>query len=124
MKLIPGLGLVVDDETGQTVIAPGVGLFVESATVGTNATVTGTATATITEADVVAGGKTIIITLTGDTWVAAGATFDAQRQAILDGVVSAQSEADGWNNVVSAHEPVTSVVRTSNTVVTITLTAH
>ena len=28
-------------------------------------------------------GKTIIITLTGDTWVAAGATFDAQRLAIL-----------------------------------------
>jgi hypothetical protein len=32
--------------------------------------ITGTATASITESDVVAGGKTIIITLTGDTFVA------------------------------------------------------
>ena len=32
------------------------------------AAVTGTATASITETDIVSGGKTIIITLTGDTW--------------------------------------------------------
>jgi hypothetical protein len=32
--------------------------------------VTGTATASITEADVVAGGKTVILTLTDDTWLA------------------------------------------------------
>ena len=37
---------------------------------GGTAAVTGTATASITEADVVAGNKTIIITLTGDTWIA------------------------------------------------------
>jgi hypothetical protein len=36
-----------------------------------SAAVTGTATASITEAHVVAGGKTIIITLTGDTFIAA-----------------------------------------------------
>jgi hypothetical protein len=36
-----------------------------------SAVVTGTATATITEADIVAGGKTIILTLAGDTYVAA-----------------------------------------------------
>jgi hypothetical protein len=35
------------------------------------AAVTGTATASITEADIVTGGKTIIITLTGDTWIPA-----------------------------------------------------
>jgi hypothetical protein len=34
------------------------------------AAVTGTATASITEADIVTGGKTIIITLDGDTWIA------------------------------------------------------
>ena len=34
------------------------------------AAITGTATATIDEADVVAGGKTIVTTLTSDTWVA------------------------------------------------------
>ena len=87
------------------------------------AAITGTATASITEADVVAGGKTIIITLTGDTWVAAGATFDAQRQNIINGLDSAQSEALGWDAKVKALEVVSAVVRTSATVVTVTLTA-
>jgi hypothetical protein len=36
-----------------------------------SATITGTATASITEADIVSGGKTIIITLTGTTWIEA-----------------------------------------------------
>lgn len=94
--------------------------FVSSAV---TAAVTGTATASITEADVVAGGKTIIITLTGDTWVASGATFDAQRQAIIDGLDSAQAEATGWNAEVRDNEVVAAVVRTSDTVVTITLSA-
>jgi hypothetical protein len=35
----------------------------------TSAALTGTALSSITEADIVAGGKTIIITLTGDTWI-------------------------------------------------------
>lgn len=38
-------------------------------TVAATAAVTGTATASITEADIVAGGKTIIITLGGETWI-------------------------------------------------------
>lgn len=90
---------------------------------GITAAVTGTATATIDEADVVAGAKTIIITLTGDTWVAAGASFNAQRQAIINGLDSAQVEATGWNAEVRDKEVVGAVVRTSDTVVTITLTA-
>ena len=36
---------------------------------GMSAAITGTATASITEADIVTGGKTIIITLTGTTWI-------------------------------------------------------
>lgn len=88
-----------------------------------SAALTGTATEGITEADVVAGGKTIIVTLTNDTWVAAGATFDAARQAIIDGLNSAQSELTGWNAEVRDKEVVTAVVRTSDTVVTITLSA-
>lgn len=84
---------------------------------------TGTAVPTQTEADVVTGGKTIILTLTGDTWVAAGATFDAQRQNIIDGLDSAQSELTGWNAEVRNKEVVGAVVRTSDTIVTITLTA-
>lgn len=50
------------------------------------AALSGTATATIDESDIVVGGKTIIITLTGDTFVADGAAFDAQRQAIINGL--------------------------------------
>jgi hypothetical protein len=89
-----------------------------------NAALTGTITASATEADIVAGGKTIVITLTGDTWIAAGAgSFDLQRDEILQGLDSAQSEALGWNNIVRDLEAVTAVVRTSNTVVTITLSA-
>ncbi len=88
-----------------------------------SAAVTGTITPTATEADIVAGGKTIIITLTGDTWVTAGATFDAQRQNIIDGLDAAASPAGGWNAEVQGNANVTDVVRTSNTVVTITLEA-
>lgn len=88
------------------------------------ADITGTATASITEADVVAGGKTVIITLTGDTWIAAGAgSFDLQRLNIIQGLDSAQSEALGWNLQVRDTEVATAVVRTSDTVVTITLSA-
>lgn len=90
---------------------------------GATAALTGTVT-TATEADIVAGGKTIILTLTGDTWVAAGATFDAQRQNIINGLTSAQSEATGWNLVPKALQGVAGVVRTSDTVVTITLDAQ
>ena len=90
-----------------------------------SAAITGTATVSITEVDIVAGGKTIIITLTGDTWIAAGAlSFDLVRQAIIDGMTSAQSELLGWNNVVKALQSVTGVVRTSDTAVTVTLDAE
>lgn len=89
------------------------------------ATLSGTVTASITEADIVTGGKTIILTLTGDTWIAAGAlSFDLVRQDIIDGLDSAQSELLGWDNVVKALQNVTGVVRTSDTVVTITLDAQ
>ena len=75
------------------------------------------------EIDVRAGGATLTFTLADDSWIAAGAAFDAERQNIINGLVSAQSEANGWNNVVQAGLAVTDVVRTSNTVVTITLPA-
>lgn len=87
------------------------------------ADLTGTLTDLTVEQNIVDGGKTLIITLTNATWVAAGATFDAQRQNIIDGLDSAQSELTGWNNEVRDKEVVGAVVRTSDTVVTITLTA-
>ena len=85
--------------------------------------VTGTVTPKATESEIVAGGETIIITLTGGLWVTVGALFDAQRQAIIDGLDSNMSEVTGWNNEVRDKEVVGAVVRTSDTVVTITLTA-
>jgi hypothetical protein len=93
---------------------------------GGTAGVTGTATASITEADIVTGGKTIILTLSGDTFVAAGTGpigSTADTQAIIDGITSAQTETLGWNNEVRDTEVTTAVVRTSSTVATITLTA-
>jgi len=85
----------------------------------------GTAVASVsggpfTEAEIVAGGQTIVITLTNETWIA---DITAQRQAIIDGLDSAQTETLGWNNEVRDKEVVGAVVRTSDTVVTITLTA-
>lgn len=89
-----------------------------------SATITGTAiTGGVTESEIIAGEETIVITLTADTWVAAGATFNAQRQAIIDGLDSDGLEAAGWNAEVRDKEVVTAVVRTSDTVVTVTLTA-
>lgn len=88
-----------------------------------SAVITGTIT-TAQEADIVSGGKTITVTLSGDTWAASGAAFDAQRQNIINGLVSSQSETNGWNNEVKAKQGVEGVVRTSDTVVTITLDAE
>lgn len=91
---------------------------------GVSAAITGTAGDGATEAQIVAGGETIIITLTGATWVvAAGGLFDAQRQNIIDGIDSASAEAKGWDAVVKATQGVSGVVRTSDTVCTITLDA-
>ncbi len=92
-----------------------------------SAAVTGTATASISETDVVAGGKTIIITLTNDTWKVAGTGpigTTAETQAIIDGITSAQAEAAGWNAVVKPGIETADVVRTSATVCTITLDAE
>lgn len=49
--------------------------------------------------------------------------FDDIRQAIINGIDSAQAEGTGWDAVVKAGLPLTAVVRTSDTVVTVTLPA-
>ena len=52
------------------------GIFSTSVTVAAiSAAVTGTITPSATEAEIVSGGKTIFITLTGDTWVPGGSGF-------------------------------------------------
>lgn len=97
-----------------------------SAAASVTAALTGTVTASIIESDIVTGGKTVILTLTGDTWAAAGTGpigSTADTQALIDGMDSAQVEATGWNAEVRDKEVTTAVVRTSSTVATITLTA-
>jgi hypothetical protein len=88
-----------------------------------SAAITGTIGDGATEQEVRDGGGTILITLTGTTWVADGATFNAQRQNIIDGLDSAQSETNGWNAEVRDEMGVSSVVRTSGTIVTVTIAA-
>lgn len=98
--------------------APYAGFAPAAATCALSGTVT-----TATEDDIVSGGRTIVLTLTNDTWVAAGPGFELIRPAIINGLNSAQAEAFGWNAEVRDKEVGTAVVRTSDTVVTITLTA-
>ncbi len=86
-------------------------------------TPTGTCVPACLESEVVAGGQTIILTISQGKWAKAGTVFNAARQAIINGLDSAQAEAAGWDAEVKAKEVVTAVVRTSDTVVTITLTA-
>lgn len=92
------------------------------------AVLTGTATASIDEDDITTGGKTIILTLTNDTWIAAGTGpigTTAQSDALLAGIDSAQAEAAGWDAEVKANFVAsTDLVRTSSTVATITIGAE
>lgn len=81
------------------------------------AAVTGTATDTIDESDIVSGGETLILTLTGETWVTVGSTFNSERQNIINGI-----NGDDDDQLRSGLD-VTDVVRTSDTIVTITLSA-
>ena len=94
---------------------------------GVTAVITGTVTATIDETDVVAGGKTIIITLNNDTFKAAGTGpigSTADTQALIDGFDAAASPTNGWNNEVRDKALTSEVARTSDTVATWTVAAQ
>ena len=104
-----------------------VGAVLAGYTAAASAALTGTATDTIDEADVVTGGPTIILTLTGDTYIAAGTGpigTTANSEALIDGIDSAQNEAGGWDAKVKAAIKAalaTYLVRTSDTVATVTI---
>ena len=75
------------------------------------------------QTDIQAGGSTIVLTLTDDTW---GPTVGGDNQIttfLIFGLTSAQSEATGWNAAVRGRLPSSAVDRTSATVVTLTLPA-
>jgi hypothetical protein len=99
-------------------------IIVTYTTTAIEAAVSGTITPSATENEIVSGGKTIIIDLNNDTWVAEGTSFNDIRQDIINGLNSSGSDPNGWNNEVRAKQGVTGVVRTDNDTVTITLDAQ
>jgi hypothetical protein len=100
-------------------------LHIEYTVVEPTAVVTGTAVSGgVTEAEIVAGGETLIITLTDDTWVATVGDDNAITDALIAGITSAGSEAFGWTAEVRDNMVFGDVTRTSDTVVTVTLAAE
>lgn len=91
------------------------------------AAITGTITATVDEDDITTGGKTIIITLIGDTFKAAGTGpigSTADTQTLIDGVSAASSPANGWNNEVRDKALTSEIVRTDDNTATWTVAAQ
>ena len=117
--------------TLKTSLASGVVLGIETNALHFSADVGGTiVTSPANDTDIVAGGKTIILTLnTGrlplqsDTWGATVGDDNAITQALIDGITSSGVEPFGWNLVVRNNLVFGDVVRTSDTIVTITLPA-
>ena len=69
-------------------------------------------------------GQTMILNLGGATWAASGATFDAERQNIINGLTGSLGTSTDWNTAVRDNMAVTEVVRTDDDTVTITFAAH
>ncbi len=90
-----------------------------------NAVLTGTiVSGGVHEGEIIAGGETLIITLTGDTWVATVGADNAITTALIAGIDSDGSETLGWDNVVKAGMAHGDVTRDSNVKVTIVLGAE
>jgi len=76
------------------------------------------------ETEIITGGQTAILTLSGGfTWAAEGATFNALRQGFIDAISPGGVQANGFEVEVIPLMAVGDVVRTSDTVVTITFPA-
>jgi hypothetical protein len=89
------------------------------------AATTGTiVTGGVHEGEIIAGGETLIITLTGDTWVATVGDDNAITQALIDGIASDKAETGGWDAVVQANMVHGDVNRDTATKITITLGAE
>lgn len=85
---------------------------------------TGTAIAGgVLESEIVAGGETLIITVTGDQWVPSAGDNNAITTAIIAGVTGSVSGGTGFTAQVGGAMAHGDVVRTSDTVLTITLPA-
>ena len=116
---------IAGNERGAT---PDIGAFEYVAPMTGSAALTGTAVVDgVLESEIVTGGQTIIITLTDDTWIAAGTGpigTDANTQALIDGIDGDVAGGTGWDEKVqSTLVPDDDVVRGSDTECTITLNA-
>jgi hypothetical protein len=115
----------VDTPVDLSAIVTGAEISADAGTAAssnTNVVISGTILPSVQAKDIQDGGKTIIITLENDTWLAGGVLFDAVRQDILDGITTDASHGR-WLQYGIGAQPVSAVVRTSDTVVTITLVA-
>lgn len=118
-------GVVVTDVTWGNLshkgTAPDIGAYESSPAVVTGTIIPGGCT----ESEIVSGGKTIVVTISGTTLVA---TFGADNQIttdFIDGFDSAQSEAGGWDATMITANVLTyeHVVRTDANTATVTLPA-
>lgn len=117
----------VADDDPQTTLAGGY-TSVESLDRGVLSVSVQTRDAAVTNSESLSGGTRAIAS---DSWASVAfiirpptaTLFSGVRQGIINGLDSAQSEGTGWDAVVKAGQNVTGVVRTSSTVVTITLDA-
>ena len=100
------------------------GLVPDDTAASISAALTGTAADGATEAQIVSGGETIIITLTGDTWVATVGADNAITDALIAGIDSGSAEAAGWDAVVKANMVFGDITRDSTTQVTVLLAAE
>jgi|GEM_PF-4034582 len=76
------------------------------------------------EPDIVSGEKTIVITLSGAEWESDIGTDCDNTTALIAGLDSDKAEAGGWDLKIKAVMDFNEIVRTSDTVVTITLDAY
>ena len=91
---------------------------------GASAALTGTLSDNANESDIVTGGQTLIITLTGNTWDANVGSDHQDTVDLIAGLDSGGAEAAGWDAVVKANLVYTDITRDSDTQVTILLGAE
>jgi len=109
------------DSAGAVVATPTMPITDETPT----AAVTGTAVAGgVLESEIVTGGETIILTLTGATWEATVGDDNAITTALIAGITAVEVEAAGWNAEVRDNMVHGDVVLTDPVTVTITTAAE
>ena len=73
----------------------------------------------LTEDEIVTGGQSFDLTLSGTTWVADVVSDAAKKAALIAGITGNSADAHGWNNEVT----ITDVTRISDTVVRVVVPA-